>query len=223
MSRPAHIYFDSPGRQEDVVAFALIPIDGVTGAIVGSGVTARVKGLPDRPVLNRSGMLVFLNLPDPPYEIEVDATEAGYFGPTTIVHPPFGPPDPHPERARRVKALLEPRPDYPFAPATTLVRGVLVRGPVPERGGEIRCKPTGSGTFVAHSTDKGAFALALRLPPPVQFDSAKAVEVQIKVSSGPVLPAKERTLSCKLTSGRSHSFREPVDLDGDNNPEFFAI
>lgn len=228
MTRPDQIYFDTPRLREDVVAFAIIPIDGVTGAVVRSGVTARVRGLPDRAVLNQSGMLVFINLPDPPYEIEVDATGAGFFGPTTIVHPPppppVGPPDLHPERRRRVEVLLEPRPDYPFPGATTLIRGVLVRGPAPEEGAEIAATPEGdSGTFEAHSTGNGAFALALRLPPPTDFDSGREVDVEIRLTSGPVLPGLTRILNRKLTAGHSHSFREPIDLAGDNEPGFFAI
>lgn len=222
MNRPVHIYFDSPPLREDVVSFAVIPVDGVTGAIVRSGVTAKVKGLPARPVLNQSGMLVFINLPDPPYEIEIDATEAGFFGPSTIVHPPFGPPDPDPERARRVRAMLEPRPDYPFPPATTLVRGVVVRGAVAEDGAEITCTPTGSfGDFTAHSTERGAFALAVRLPPSADFNTAKEVEVKIEFTSGPKLPKLTRTLTRKLVRARTHSFRQPVDLAGTNEPEFF--
>ncbi|MGZ8284023.1 MAG: hypothetical protein ACXW27_00440 [Allosphingosinicella sp.] len=226
MMRAPHVYFDSPPLREDVVSFAIIPIDGVTGAVVRSGVAARVDGLPDRAVVNGSGMLVFLNLPDPPYQIEVDAREAGFFGPTTIVHPPdpppVGPPDLHPERRRRVEVLLEPRPDYPFPPATTLVRGVVVRGTAPEDGAEIAATPQGdSGEFKAHSTGRGAFALALRLPPPADFDTGREVDVEIKLTSGPTLPKLTRTLTRKLTSGRSHSFRDPIDLDDDNEPGFF--
>jgi hypothetical protein len=228
MMRPSRIYFDTPPLREDIVSFAIIPIDGVTGALVRSGVTATVKGLANRPVLNRSGMLVFINLPDPPYEIEVDATNAGFFGPTTIIHPPdpppVGPPDLHPERRRRVEVLLEPRPDYPFPPATTLIRGVVVRGPAVEEGAEIAATPQGdSGRFTGHSAGTGAFAVALRLPPPLDFDSRRKVDVKIELSSGPNLPHRTRTLTRKLTSGLSHSFREPIDLDGTNEPDFFAI
>jgi hypothetical protein len=224
MNRPVHIYFDTPPLRVDVVGFAVIPVDGITGAIVRSGVTAKIKGLLDRPVLNQSGMLVFINLPDPPYEIEIDATEAGFFGPVTLIHPPPGPPEPDPQRARQVRVLLEPRPDYPFAPATTLVRGVVVRGLAPEEGAEISGTPTGSiGDFTAHSTEKGAFALALRLPPPADFNAAKEVEVKIELTSGPKPPKLVRTLTCKLVRARSHSFEEPIDLTGTNEPKFFPI
>lgn len=222
MTRP-QIYFDTPPSREDVVAFAIIPVDGVTGAVVRSGVTAKIKGLPNRAVLNRSGMLVFINLPDPPYEIEVDATGAGFFGPTTIVHPPAGPPDPNPERRRRVEVVLEPRPDYPFPSATTLIRGVVVRGSAAEEGAEVAATPHGdSGEFKARSTGNGAFAVALRLPPPSDFDTHRQVDVEIRVTGRPTLPPKTRTLIRKLTGGRSHSFLEPIDLNGNNEPDFFA-
>jgi hypothetical protein len=228
MTRTRDIYFDVPRLREDEVSFAVIPIDGVTGAVVSSGVAARVKGLPDRPVLNRSGMLVFINLPAPPYEIEVDAADAGFFDPATIVHPPppppVGPPDQDPERSRRVKVLLDPRPDYPFPAASTLVRGVVARGTAAEAAAAIAVTPAGeSGEFTGRSTAKGAFAVAVRLPPPADFDSHREVEVKIRLTSGPTLPNLTRTLTRRLTSGRSHSFREPIDLAGDNEPTFFAI
>lgn len=224
MIRTRHIYFDAPPPRADAVTFAVIPIDGVTGAIVASGVAAKLKGLPDRPVVNRSGMLVFINLPDPPFEIEIDATEAGFFGPTTLVHPPAGPPDLDPERGRRIEVLLEPRPDYPFPPATTLIRGVVLRGGAAEEGATIAATPQGdSATFTGHSNGRGAFAVALRLPPPLDFDTRRKVAVTIELGSGPKLPGLTRTLTRDLVSGLSHSFRDPIDLAGSNEPDFFAI
>jgi hypothetical protein len=210
VSRPASIQFDT-GARTDRVTFALAPVDSVTGAIVTSGVSAKVAALMDRPIVNASGLLVFVNLPDQPqYEVEVDAAAAGYFSPVTlIVQPP----------ARRVEIMLEPRPDYPFPAGTTLVRGVVVRGSEPVAGAAIEGRPQGSlGSFRARSSASGAFALALRLPPPDDFGAGRPVRTEIRFGGD----GAARILNRDLVGGRSHSFLEPIDFDSTNEPEFFT-
>ena len=64
------------------VRFALAPFDAFTGARVTAGIDARIDGLPDAPVRNRSGLLVFTNLPpQASYGYRVSAAKAGYFDP----------------------------------------------------------------------------------------------------------------------------------------------
>ncbi len=203
----------------DRVTLAIAPLDRVTGAVVRSGVTARVEGLPDRAIVNASGLLVFINLPDrPSYQLEVDGRGAGFVG---VEHVTFTPPAPgnrDPE-ARRCVVLLTPGPGYAFAPGSTLVRGVVARGAVPIAGAAISATAAGgSGAFAARSTDRGAFALALRLPPLGSHEEEKPVPVTLKISAGP----DSRTLVRPVASGRGHSFLEPIDLTGSNEPGFFA-
>jgi len=218
--RPA-IHFDEPPPTPDEVTLAVLPINGVTGEIVGYGVKARVDGLPDQPIVNGSGMLVFINLPSPPnppeYLVEVDATEAGFFGPETREFEPPAANAADAETKRRVPVLLKPRPEYPFPSGTTLVRGVLVRGTAIVSRAKISAQPPLSNTrFEALSDERGTFALAIRPHP----DAPVPIQLDIRFEGG----ADTRTLSGKqLTPGRSHSFRDPVDLTGDNDPEFFKI
>jgi hypothetical protein len=218
--RPA-IHFDEPPPTPDEVTLAVLPVNGVTGTIVGYGVKARVKGLPDQPIVNGSGMLVFINLPPPPnppeYLVEVDATEAGFFVPDTVEFEPPGANDADAEAKRRIPVLLTPRPEYPFPSGTTLVRGVLVRGTEIVSRARISAQPQLSSTpFETLSDERGTFALAIRPHP----EALPPLELDIRFEEG----ADTRILGGKkLTSGRSHSFRDPVDLTGNNNPDFFTI
>lgn len=223
MSLPMAIHFDLAPRV-DQVTLAVLPIDGFTGALVPRGVTASIKGLRDRPIVNASGMLVFINLLDPPdlpnppaYEIEIDARGAGFFGPEKHSFTPPAANAPNGEEKRKLRVLLKPRPDYPFPSGTTLVRGVVVRGSDPVAGAAISAKPDGSeGSFEARTDAKGAFALALR-PSPA---SAGPLSLDIHLEEG----GDARDLAGRtLTIGRSHSFLEPIDLIGNNDPDFFEI
>jgi hypothetical protein len=221
MSRP--IRFDSSPRV-DHVTLAVLPIDGFTGALVPNGVKASIKDMVVRPVVNASGMLVFLNLLDPPdmpnppsLEVEIDGRDAGFFGPMTRSFTPPAPNDPAAEKKRRLELVLTPRPDYPYPGGTTLIRGVVVRGADPVAGATVSTTPDQSGApFEALTDERGAFALALRRHPV----SPGPFEVDIQFAEG----ADSRDLQNKtLTIGRSHSFKEPIDIGGNNDPGFFTI
>jgi hypothetical protein len=216
MRGPRTILFDSPARI-DRVTLAIAAVDAVTGRLVRDGVGARIEGLVDKPVVNGSGMLVFINLPDQPrYEVEVDGRGAGFpfVERFTFTPPSPGSADP---AARRRDVLLTPGPDYPFAPGTTLVRGVVTRGPVPVRDAAISARPEGGGAFSTRSAATGAFALALRLPPAGTHESEAPVRVTIEVSEG----GDVRSFVRLIGNGRSQSFLEPIDLAGSNDPGFF--
>lgn len=217
MSR-APILFDSPPRI-DRVTLAIAAVDAVAGTIVRDGVTARIEGLMDRPIVNASGMLVFINLPDQPhYDVEVDGRRAGFpfverfaFAP-----PPAGNRDP---AARRRDVLLAPGPDYPFRPGTTLIRGVVARGSGPVAGASISATPAAGGAaFETRSIANGAFALALRLPPFGTHETEAPVPVKITLAER----GDARSFVRPLVNGRGHSFLEPIDLAGSNDPGFFA-
>ncbi|HEX8224763.1 MAG TPA: hypothetical protein VF605_13175 [Allosphingosinicella sp.] len=215
MSGHRTIHFDPP--RTDRVTLAVGAVDGVTGALIRDGVSAGIAGLPDRPIVNASGLLVFINLPDQPhYDVEVDGRRAGY---PFVERFAFTPPaDNKTPAARRRDVLLAPGPDYPFAPGTTLVRGVVTRGSGPVAGARISAaSATGGAAFATQSIANGAFALALRLPPLAAHEPEAPVSVAIAVSEGGAV----RILMRSLANGRSHSFLEPIDLAGRNDPGFF--
>lgn len=218
MSGDATILFDTP-PPIDRVTLAIGAVDSVTGRLVGEGVRARIDGLMDRPIVNASGMLVFVNLPDQPdYVVEVDGRRAGFPFVERFVFtlPATGNGDP---AARCRHVLLTPGPNYPFAPGTTLVRGVVTRGSAPVANASISATPAGGGaSFATRSIATGAFALALRLPPFGTHEAEAPVPVTIAIGDG----ATARSLVRPLTAGRSHSFLEPIDLAGGNKPGFFV-
>lgn len=218
MSGRATILFDAPPRI-DRVTLAIGAVDAVTGSLIRNGVSARITGLMDRPIVNASGMLVFINLADQPqYDVEVDGRRAGFpFVERFAFTPPAaGNKDP---AARRRDVLLAPGPDYAFAPGTTLVRGVVTRGSAPVAGASISAAPTAGGaSFATRSIANGAFALALRLPPFGTHEAEAPVPVKIVLSEG----GASRSFVRPLTNGRGHSFLEPIDLTGNNDPGFFA-
>jgi hypothetical protein len=99
MARRFTIAFDEEWP-EDKVLVAVAPIDAFTGRIVQQNVDASIEGLPDRPIRNLSGLLVFLK-PKPSaegdeadatvtrpnqekYRIRVTAEAAGYFDPDPV-------------------------------------------------------------------------------------------------------------------------------------------
>lgn len=212
------IIFDEPPRI-DRVTLAVGAVHAVSGMLIRHGVTARVIGLMDQPIVNPSGMLVFINLPaQAQYDVEVDGRRAGFpFVERFAFTPPAaGNTDP---AARRRDVLLTPGPDYPFPAGTTLVRGVVTRGSAPAAAASISAAPqTGGASFATRSIDNGAFALALRLPPLGSHEAEAPVPFTITASEG----GDVRSFVHPLTNGRSHSFLEPIDLAGSNEPDLFA-
>ena len=76
--------------------------------------------------------------------------------------------------------------------------------------------PLSGNPFDTLSDASGAFALPLRPHP----DAPDPLLVAIRFEEGAdvrVLPGKT------IRPCRSHSFREPIDLTGNNNPDFFTI
>ena len=198
----------------DRVSLTIAPLDFVSGALVRSGVSARVAGLANRPTVNVSGMLVFVNLPDlPAYDVEVDGRRAGFpfVERFRFTPPPAGTLDP---ASRRRDALLLPGPDYPFPPGTTLVRGVVTRGAAPATDASITAAGADYPVFATRSIANGAFALALRLPPLGTHAAEAPAAFTIAVSDS----GGGRSFVRPLINGRVHNFREPIDLAGTNDP-----
>lgn len=218
MKGGATILFDTPSRI-DKVTLAIGAVDAVSGTLIRAGVSARITGLMDQPIVNASGMLVFINLPDQPfYDVELDGRRAGFpFVERFSFRPPApGNTDP---AARRRDVVMAPGPDYPFPPGTTLLRGVVARGAAPVAGATVSAAPTAGGTsFAGRSGAGGAFALALRLPALGTHEAEAPVPVTITVSDG----GESRSFVRPVANGRSHSFLEPLDLGGSNDPGFFV-
>lgn len=218
MSGAANILFDAPPRI-DRVTLAIAAVDAVTGTLVRDGVSARIVGLMDQPIVNASGMLVFINLPDQPhYDVEVDGRRAGFPFVESFSFTPPAPGNTDPA-ARRRDVLLTPGPDYPFPPGSTLLRGMVTRGAVPVAGADISAAPAAGGAaFETRSAAGGGFALALRLPPLGTHEAEAPVPFTIAVSEG----GAARSFARPVANGRSHSFLEPIDLAGSNDPGFFV-
>ena len=210
MARPFPLVLDQL-REPDRVAFAIVPIDAFSGAIVAHGVKVTIVGQPAlRPIRNLSGMHVFLNIPDADRAVKVEAGAAGYFDSEVAVAPPADPDD---DAARRHVVALLPRPGYPFAENTTLVRGVLVKDGQAVAGGRITAQPAGAvGLFEAQSDAGGAFVMPLRLPDP---DDSASTPVNVSFK----FPPESREFTVPVRPARTQSFKTPIDLDETVTPE----
>jgi hypothetical protein len=212
----------------DEVTAVLVPADRTSRRPVTSGVQVTLwddqndRDLPDRLVRNLSGALVLLNRPlGETYTFRVDPTVAGYSGPFLVAFRPDA-------GNRRQIVWLSSRPDSPFDPGTTVVRGVVTRtAPNASAAGiEIAAVPRrGDGgppqdddpTFAGISDERGSFAVAVHLEPPDDGDLDATVETALTLNRG---GAPHRELIVHLDYGREHVFAEALDLDGSNEPPF---
>jgi hypothetical protein len=212
----------------DEVTAVLVPADRTSRRPVTSGVRATLwdeqndRELPDRLVRNLSGALVLLNRPlGETYTFRVDPTAAGYSGPFLVAFQPDA-------GNRRQIVWLSSRPDSPFDPGTTLIRGVVTRtAPNASAAGiEIAAVPRrGDGgaprdddpTFTGNTDERGSFAVAVRLEAPADGDLDATVETALTLNRG---GTPHRELVVHLDDGREHVFAEAIDLDGGNEPPF---
>ena len=212
----------------DEVTAVLVLADRTSRRPVTSGVRATLwddqndRDLPDRLVRNLSGALVLLNRPlGETYTFRVDPTAAGYSGPFLVAFQPEA-------GNRRQIVWLSSRPDSPFDPGTTLVRGVVTRtAPNASAAGiEIAAVPRRSDggppqdddpTFAGISDERGSFAVAVHLEPPDDRDLNATVETALTLNRG---GTPHRELVVHLDYGREHVFAEALDLDGSNEPPF---
>ncbi len=212
----------------DEVTAVLVPADRTSRRPVTSGVRATLwddqndRDLPDRLVRNLSGALVLLNRPlGETYTFRVDPTAAGYSGPFLVAfHPDAG--------NRRQIVWLSSRPDSPFDPGTTLIRGVVTRtapnasaavieiAAVPRRG-DGGAPQDDDPTFTGNTDKRGCFAVAVHLEAPDDGDLDATVETTLTLNRG---GTPHRELVVHLGHGREHVFAEALDLDGSNEPPF---
>ena len=225
MSHTFTIAFDDEDLRIDEVIQAVVPIDAFTGQIVRSGVSAEIEGMP-RPIRNRSGHLVFIDGPDrlnfpedAEFTIEVDAKKAGYFDPADEEFKVPKRADRDLEHHRTIVKLIR-RPTFDFAPETTLVLGVVVRGDSPAEAviveavpesGLAPMVPQSAKPFTTITDEKGAFALPIRMPSDVG-ETSEGQFVNFSFREGDVIRLKR-----KVKAGRTHSFMKPIDLTVDNS------
>ena len=212
-----------PGRS-DVVTAVVVPTDGVSRRPVRSGldvqlwdpVTERVR--PARLVRNLSGAAALLNeATDQELTFRIATGRTYYRGPVFLTVNPAR------DGISHVVAL-ERRPEAPFDDVASLVRGVVVRsgapgadGPLPVEGVRVTATVPGPGhQFPVTTDERGAFALAVSLRPPLA-DEPPTVAATLRVDKGG-LPS--RTLAVGLQHAHVHVFGTPVDLDGTGRVPF---
>lgn len=211
------IYYDDSRPIEDVVSIAVAPIDAFTGQISARPVNVTVKDIDVAPRQNLSGLRVFVNLPArPDYKINIEAQAAGYFNPPETTFPPAPPTGNEP----RIDIYLRRRPEFPFDPDTTLVRGQLVtnvRDPVPDAlvRADLPTVPGGTPPFETQTDQKGSFALPLRMPP----DLLPTDLVTFTFTGG----GFNRNFQKPVREGVLNTFQARIRMDGGNTPDLLAF
>jgi hypothetical protein len=168
--------------------FGIELLDAVTLERVSQGVQVDAVGLQRKPIVNASGLFVWLRetggplqkvVIDPlllPYE-RVELTPAQMTPPLTVVE-------------------LPPRADYPFAAGITGMRGALIEEravpPVPVRDAAVHLRwlddndAWRDAPAVSHTDQHGGFAAALRLAPGdvPKLDAKGALTVRLHARRG---------------------------------------
>jgi len=211
------IYYDDSHPIEDVVTVAVVLIDAFSGRVITAPVKVSIDGLQALPRRNLTGMRVFVNLPPrPEYRIKVEARMAGYFNPPDTPFPPIPPTGDEP----RLDIYLYRRPEFPFDPDTTLVRGRLIRtSGDPVVGGTVTADlptvPGGTPPFEARTDERGVFALPLRMPE--NLLPTDLVTFTFEYGGPP------RAFDKAVREGVQNTFRAAIRIDGLNEPDLDAF
>ena len=189
MSRPSGVQLEQ--AYERHVLFAVELLDAVTLTRVSEGVKVEAEGLHGKPIVNPSGVFVWLRE-------DLTSLRKISIDPKTLPYEPREldrgelrlPPNPHP----LTTIELQPRLDYEFAPGVTGLRGTLIERrvtpPEPVGNAEVRLRwlddggawhdaPTASTT----AAKSGDFVSILRLAPKEKpdLDPQGAVTVRLQV------------------------------------------
>lgn len=154
------------GTLRTTLSFAVAVVDPVTGRRAGDDVTVSLSDSPADPVTNPSGFRLFFEVETDPVTVAVDGGDRFYDEATTVdhggLHTGDEPPDPPVEQV-----VLTPRPAYEFASGTTLLRGVVTDGPLPDGEGvggatvSVADVPTENESVEAPTTDGGEYVLPI--------------------------------------------------------------
>ena len=203
-----------------VTLFAIRAIDAVTLSTVSQGLTVVAEGLKGKPIVNASGLFVWLDEDlGPLKKVTIDPGTLPYEGverePAQLrLRPP-------PTPVTTIE--LPPRLDYPFSAGITGLRGQLVEervapeNRVPVRNAEVRLRwLDGDGLTwhdaptVSHTNADGDFVSIMRLAPTEvpQLDGNGAVTVRLRARRD---AGNERTsTSFTLVEGR---VTDPLNAD----------
>ena len=180
----------------DVVRFAVAPIDVLTGRIVSKNIRAFVSvevdagqllNLPDKPIRNLSGMLVFVNMPEnyTKFQVHLNAENSGYFDPEPMEFLPLIPSsDFDEEKNPRLDVPLFPRPGFSFDEFVTLISGVVIRDSDKVESAKVSLliKPEPGPIFETRTDKLGAFVLPLNLTRDIDMEDEK-IEVDFKIET----------------------------------------
>lgn len=153
-----------------VALFAIRVVDAVTLETIRQGVSVEAVGLRGRPIVNGSGLFVWLD--EDLSKLERVAIDPGSlpFEAVTRERDDFDPPLDKPPRLATIE--LPPRADYPFPTGITGLRGRLLVSKVsdPVAGAEINLQWRTDETedwinapTISHTTPQGDFVTTLRL------------------------------------------------------------
>jgi hypothetical protein len=168
MAMPGGQFFVGADRFEESVWVVVDPRDVVTGDRVRDPLAVGFAGGTAKPIAARSGVYCFLDLTLPPAEYVVEVRPLGrgktrYFEATeklTLVKVPVAG---QPLARNPVVVPLLPRPEYPFDPQRTLLRGRLIKAsdksPVPGATVTLLSPPATDLGPRARTDERGAFAV----------------------------------------------------------------
>lgn len=180
------------------VQFAIELIDPVTLERISRGVMIVADGLRGKPVINMSGMFVWLKEDtDSLGEIRIDPGTLPYERVTVPRNRLKLPPNLQPSELPLTTIELQPRGDYVFTIGTTGIRGTLIESriaqPAPIRNAEVSLQwldddgtTWNGGLSYLTTNDKGEFVAVLRLAsadmPSLDADGAISIRLRAKSS-----------------------------------------
>ena len=200
------------------VAIAAEIVDGVSLRRIRSGIEVGATGLKRAPVVNASGLWIWISEAGATAQaIVVISPDGIYAGASTT---PVAPP-----ACRRIE--LAPTPRYRFGPGTTAMRGTLVErtgssilgtgSTTPVGGALIRLQWTDDNGWhdapLASPTDAdGAFAAVLRLPAEAEAvsDADGALSVRLTITRGSLV---RTSAALPLRPGAVRSLSQPLIWD----------
>jgi len=216
MSRPFEIKLPLEQAFRRQSLFAIELLDAVTLSRVSEGVKVEAEGLQGIPVVNASGLFVWLQEDLAPLQkVSIDPGTLPYERIELALADLKLPPDPRP----LTTVELSPRVDYAFAAGVTGLRGTLIEDrvvpPVPVPNAEVRLRwlddddvTWHDAPTISHTNSTGDFVAVLRFAPGEKpnLDNG-SVTVRLRVRRN----GNERTSAdFKLLQGR---VTDPSTLD----------
>ncbi len=151
-----------------VVSAAFLPVDAFTGEPVTEEVTVKLDGVVTEPVYHPEGYVLFTNLADATYSVEVLSSIYRLFTPLSVDTASLDP------KSSAEVLLLSPLPDYVFPEDATLMRALITdQNNLPLCGAKVEVTNNNYATF-AFTDDAGRAVLFFDLS-----NSSKNLNVKI--------------------------------------------